>query len=69
MLQWASLVALWQRICLPMQETQTQNLGQEEPLNKEIATLSIILAWEIPWTEEPVAMASVHEAAKKSDMT
>ena len=52
-----------------MQETQTQNLGQEEPLNKEIATLSIILAWEIPWTEEPVAMASVHEAAKKSDMT
>ena len=36
-----------------MQETQVRNLGQEDPLEKEMATHSSILAWEIPWTEEP----------------
>ena len=36
-----------------MQETQVQALGQEDPLEKEMATHSIILAWEIPSTEEP----------------
>ena len=34
-----------------MQETQIQSLGQEDPLEKEMATHSSILAWEIPWTE------------------
>ena len=34
------------------QETQVQSLGQEDPLEKEMATHSSILAWEIPWTEE-----------------
>ena len=53
MLWWASQVA---RICLPMQETpemRVRFLGQEDPLEKEMATHSSILAWEIPWTEEP----------------
>ena len=36
-----------------MQETQVQSLGQENLLEKEIATHSSVLAWEIPWTEEP----------------
>ena len=36
-----------------MQETQVQFLGCEDPLEKEMATHSSILAWEIPWTEEP----------------
>ena len=39
-----------------MQETQEssiQSLGQEDPLEKKMATHSSILAWEIPWTEEP----------------
>ena len=36
-----------------MQETQLQFLGQEDPLEKEMATHSSILAWRIPWTEEP----------------
>ena len=36
-----------------MQETQVQSLGQEDPLEKGIATHSSILAWRIPWTEEP----------------
>ena len=36
-----------------MQETWVQSLGQEDFLEKEMATHSIILAWRIPWTEEP----------------
>ena len=36
-----------------MQETWVQSLGQEDPLEKGMATHSNILAWEIPWTEEP----------------
>ena len=36
-----------------IQETQVQSLGQEDPLEKEMATHSCILAWIIPWTEEP----------------
>ena len=39
-----------------MQEMQVQSLDQEEPLEKETATHSNILAWEIPWTEEPGAL-------------
>ena len=35
-----------------MQETRVQSLGQEDPLEKEMATHFSILAWEIPWTEE-----------------
>ena len=35
------------------QETWVQSLGREDPLEKEMATCSRILAWEIPWTEEP----------------
>ena len=36
-----------------MQETQVQSLGQKDPLEKENATPSSVLVWEIPWTEEP----------------
>ena len=36
-----------------IQETQVWSLGQEDPLEKEMVTHSNILAWEIPWTEEP----------------
>ena len=35
-----------------MQEMQVQSLGQEDPLEEEMATYSSILAWEVPWTEE-----------------
>ena len=35
------------------QETQVPSLGQEDPLEEETVTHSSILAWEIPWTEEP----------------
>ena len=36
-----------------MQEISVRSLGQDDPLEKEMATHSIILAWKIPWTEEP----------------
>ena len=36
-----------------VRETQVQSLGREDPLEKEMATHSNILAWKIPWTEEP----------------
>ena len=45
-----------------MQETWVPSLGQEGPLEKEMATHSGILAWEIPWTEGP-------DSHKESDMT
>ena len=49
-----------------MQETQVQSLGQEDPLEKEMATHSRILAWRIPWTEELAGRggASVHGVSK-----
>ena len=55
-------VAQWSRTRLPMQETQEmqlQPLGQEDPLEKEMATHSSILAWRIPWTEEPGGLQSM----------
>ena len=41
-----------------MQETRVQSLGQEDPLEKEMATHSSILAWRIPWMEEPGRLQS-----------
>ena len=41
-----------------MQETWLQSVGQEDPLEEEVATCSRILAWEIPWTEEPGGYSS-----------
>ena len=40
-------------------ETQVQSLGQEDPLEKGMATHSSILGWEIPWTEEPGGLQSM----------
>ena len=42
-----------------MQETRVQSLGQENALEKEMETSSSILAWEIPWTEEPGGLQSM----------
>ena len=41
-----------------MWETQVQSLGREDPLEEEITTHSSILAWKIPWTEEPGGLQS-----------
>ena len=50
-----------------MQETQVQSLVREDPLEKGMATHSIILAWKIPWTEEPGKLQSM--GSQQSDMT
>ena len=42
-----------------MQEMWVQSLGQEDPLEEEMATHSSILAWEIPWTEKPGGLQSI----------
>ena len=42
-----------------MQESWVRFLGQEDPLEKEMATHSSILAWEMPWTEEPGGLQSM----------
>jgi len=50
-----------------MQETQVWSLGREDPLEKEMAVNSSILAWEIPWTEEPGGLQSM--GSQESDTT
>ena len=52
-------MAQWWRICLPMQETWVPSLRWEDPLEKEMATHSSILAWEIPRTVEPGGLQSM----------
>ena len=54
----ASLVAQWQRVCLLMQEMQVRSLSWEDALEEDMATHSSILAWRIPWTEEPGGLQS-----------
>ena len=54
-----SLVAQTVKCLLTMQETWVQSLGQEDLLKKEMATHSSILAWKIPWTEEPGRLQSM----------
>ena len=50
-----------------MRETQAQSLGGEDPLEKETATRSSILAWETPWAEEPGGLQSM--GSQRADMT
>ena len=59
MLYRASLVAQMVKNLMPMQGIWVQSLGQEGPLEKEMRTHSSILAWEIPWTEEPGRLPSM----------
>ena len=59
MICWASLVALWQRISLPMQEMGVPSLDQKDLLGQDMATHSNILAWEFSWTEEPGGLQSM----------
>ena len=47
-----------------MQETRVQSLRREDPLEKRMATLSSILAWRIPWTEEPGELLQFMESQR-----
>ena len=55
----ASLVAQTVKRLPEVRETQVRSLGWEDPLEKEMATHSSILAWKIPWTEEPGGLQSL----------
>ena len=57
--QWCSLVAQSVKNLLAVQETRVWSLDLEDPLEKEIANHSSILAWKIPWTEEPGGLLSM----------
>ena len=56
---WASLLAQMVKSLPAMQETWIQSLGHEDPLEKGMVTHSSILAWRIPWTEEPGRLQSM----------
>ena len=57
--RWTSLVAQMVKHLPTMQETRAQSLGWEDPLEKEMAIHSSILAWKIPWMEEPGRLQSM----------
>ena len=63
----ASLIAQSVKNLPAMQETRVRFLGREDPLEKEMATHSSILAWRIPWTEEPGRLQSM--GSQESDTT
>ena len=63
----SSLIAQLVKNLPEKQETWVCFLGQEDPLEKEMAIHSSILAWEIPWTEEPGRLQSL--GSQKSDTT
>ena len=65
---WVSLVTQMLMSLLAMRETWVQSLGQEDPLEKGMATHSSILAWRIPWMEEPGGLYSPW-GHKELDMT
>ena len=52
-----------------MRETWVRSLGQEDPLEKEMATHSSVLAWRIPWTEEPSRLQSMGSQRVGHDFT
>ena len=64
---WASLVAQWVKDQPAMQETPVRSLGWEDPLEEEMATHSSILAWKIPWTEEPGGLQCMGSPSVRHD--
>ena len=56
---WANLVAQLVKNVCAMQETWVQSLSEENPLEKEMETHSSVLAWRIPWAEEPGRLQSM----------
>ena len=64
---WASLVAQRLKRLPPMQETWVRSLGQEHPLEKEMAIHSSTIAWRIPWTAEPGGLQSIESQRVRHD--
>ena len=66
-LPWVSLVAQMVKNLPAMQETWVQSLGWKDPLEKEMAIHSNILAWKIPWKEEPDRLQSMGSQRVRHD--
>ena len=66
--RWTSLTAQSVKNLPAMQETWVQFLGWEDPLEKEMAIHSSILAWKIPWTEEPGGLQSMGSQRVRHDL-
>ena len=64
----ATLVAQMVKDLSAMQETRVHSLGREDPLEKDMATHSGILAWRIPWTEEPGGLQSTRLQRVRHDL-
>ena len=64
---WTSLVAQMAENLPTTQETQVQSLDEEDPLEESMATHSSILAWRIPWTEEPGGLQSMGSQRVRHD--
>ena len=63
----ASQVAWWVKNLPVRQETRVQSLGWEDPLEDGMTTHSGILAWRIPWTEEPVGLWAIESQRVRHD--
>ena len=63
-----SVVKKKKKIFLPIQEIWVRSLGQEDPLEKEMATHPNILPWEIPWTKEPGVLQSMRLQRVRHDL-
>ena len=63
----ASLVAQMVKRLPTMRETWVRSLGWEDPLEKEMATHSSILAWKIPWTGDPGRLQSIQSQRARHD--
>ena len=65
--EWASLVAQMVKTLLAVQETRVRSLDREDPLEKEMATYSNILAWKTPWTDESGGFQSIGSRRVRHD--
>ena len=66
---WAAQVAQRLKCLPPMWETRVRSLGREDPLEKEMVTHSSILAWRIPWAEEPGRLQSTRSQRVRHEHT
>ena len=64
---WTSLVAQMVKYLPTMWETWVQSLGREDPVEKEMATYSSILAWKMPWMEKPGRLQSMGSQRVRHD--
>ena len=68
-LVWSSLVAQRVKNLPAVRDTPVESLGQEDPLEEGMATHSSILAWRLPWTEEPGGLHSMRSQKSRTQLS